>query len=265
MTAATVARPAGRRPLTVFGVLAGVALVLGAAWLLANLLARDTRVVRTTYADVRALLVEADTGDVELASAPAGAPLTVEERVTRGLTGPRRLNHLAGGRLRLRSECRGLLGSQCGVRYVITVPARTSVVAHSGSGDVDADGLDSGARIELSTGSGEVRARGVSAPALRLQSGAGSIGGSALDVPRLQAQTGSGSIALELREPPRTLTADSGSGDVVLTLPDQPYALTASTGSGHLIDDGVHQDTASPHEVTARSGSGDIVLDVGRG
>ena len=262
MTHTVVARPAGRRALTAVGVLAGLALVAAGAWLLANLAARDSRVVRTTYANVRALRIDADGGDITLRSAPAGAPLTVEEHVTRGLISPRRRNRLAAGELRMRAECRGVPSLSCGVRYVVSVPQRTAVFATSGTGDVEADGLTSRARSELTTGSGEIRVRGAAAPALALQTGDGGIGATGLSAATVRAQAGSGSIALGLRDAPGILIAESGSGDVVLTVPDRPYALTTSTGSGHIIDAGIRQDTTSPHKVVARAGSGDVVLSV---
>ena len=266
-TTTTLARPArtSHRALIWLAALFGLALVLGGAWQLADLAARHTTVVRNAYAGVRAVSISADSGDIQLTSAPAGARLTVEEHVTRGLAAPRRQNGLVAGRLRLRSECRSWFASQCEVRYVVAVPRGTSVVADSGSGDVNAASVTSRAPMHLSTGSGEVRVRGVSTPELRLDSGSGGIGGTAVHVRVLRARTGSGSIGLELRDPPRELLADTGSGDVALTLPDRPYALTTSTGSGHIIDDGVHQDTRSPRRVVARSGSGDLVLDIARG
>jgi hypothetical protein len=258
----TVAKPSSRDPLILVGTLAGIALLVVAGWLLVNLLARDTKVLRASYANVRELRIDADSGDIDLVPAAAGARLTVEEHVTRGLVSPRRDDRLSSGVLRLGSECRGWFGPSCGVRYVVTVPRQTSVVAESGSGDVRADGLAAGTPIELSTGSGDVKAHDISAPSLRLQSGSGGVGASDLRVHALRAQSGSGSVGLDLREAPEQLLADTGSGDVALTLPDRPYALVASTGSGHVIDSGVHQDTTSPHEVIARSGSGDVVLSV---
>src|SRR4051812_47544751 len=96
-----------RRAAILLGALAGAAFVLAGAWLLVNLAARDTQVVRRAYTGVRALRIEADAGDVALRSVPADAALTVEEHVTRGLKAPRRRNVLAGRRLRMRSECKG--------------------------------------------------------------------------------------------------------------------------------------------------------------
>jgi hypothetical protein len=262
MTHALAARPRPRRALILAGVLAGLALVIAGTWLLANLAARDSSVVRTTYAAVRVLRIAAGSGDVTLRSAPAGAPLAVEEHVTRGLVSPRRRNRFAAGELRMRSECRGVPSLACGVRYVVSVPQRTAVFATSGTGDVEADDLTTRARLELTTGSGEIRVRGAAAPALALETGDGGIGATGLSVATVRAQAGSGSIALGLRDPPGILVAESGSGDVVLTVPDRPYALTASTGSGHIIDGGIRQDTTSPHKVVARAGSGDVVLSV---
>jgi hypothetical protein len=264
MTHPTVARPPARRALAAAGVLAGLALVAAGAWLLANVAASDTTVVRTTYGNVRVLRIGAASGAIELVSARPGAPLTVEEHVTRGLIAPWRHNRLTGGELSMRSECRVLLAPSCSVRYVVHVPRQTAVFATSGSDDVKADGVATDARVELVTGSGEVRVRGLSAPGLKLQSGSGGIGATGLSVPALWAQTGSGDIALGVRDPAGSLFAQTGSGDVVLMLPDRPYALSAATGDGHIVDTGVRQDTTSPHKVTARAGSGDIVLDVVR-
>jgi hypothetical protein len=257
-------RRASRRLVIALGTITGFAVVVVAAWLLADLAARSSEVIRRGYAGVRTLSIDADAGDIELRAAPRGARLTVAEHVTRGLAAPRRAASLVAGRLRLRSECRDWFGGQCGVRYVVSVPRGTTVVARSGSGDVEADGLTSTTPIRLETGSGEISANGLSAPDLQLHSGSGGVGGTALRARAIAATTGSGSIALAVRKAPARLLADTGSGDLVLSLPDEEYALDASSGSGRVDDDGVRQNFRSPRRVTARSGSGDVLVHVTR-
>jgi len=179
--AAPTDRPSRGRvsPLVAVAVgVAGLAVVLGAI-LLVFVVARDTRVLHSSYHDVRRLSVTAGHGDVELTAAPAGAALTVEEHVTETFESPRLRRSLRGGHLRLRSSCDTWLPGACGVRYVISVPAGTSVSAQAGDGDVRARRLVTGGEVRLSTGSGGISAVDVSAPRLSLESGSGTSGRSA--------------------------------------------------------------------------------------
>lgn len=116
------------------------------------------------------------------------------------------------------------------IDYEITVPATTSVEAHSGSGNVDVSGVR--AEVQAQTGSGDIRARDVGAR-VHTQTGSGNITAENVSAP-FYAQTGSGDVEASL----------NGSGDV-----------DVHTGSGTIrvrgISGGVH----------ARTGSGDIEAD----
>ncbi len=115
------------------------------------------------------------------------------------------------------------------ISYEITVPADTTVQAHTGSGGVGVQGVR--AEVQAQTGSGEIRVRDVGRS--RVQTGSGSIRAQNVAAP-FYAHTGSGDIEADL----------TGSGDV-----------DVQTGSGgiHLrgVKGGLH----------SRSGSGDLTAD----
>jgi hypothetical protein len=156
------------------------------------------------------------------------------------------------------------------IDYEITVPAETSVRAHSGSGDQTIDGLRS--KIDLEAGSGDLRLTSIQGE-VRAHTGSGNIDVRDLAGP-FTAEAGSGDIRLDargagdirvhtgsgniqLQDVKGTLRAEAGSGDVSivgaqtgqweirtgsgnvrLRLPDQAaYDLQASTGSGRVVAD----------------------------
>jgi hypothetical protein len=244
------------------GGVAGVALVLWGAWSLLSLAARDEYDVRSSYPDVRSLVVRAGSGKIELRSSPAGTPLTVTEHVVRSFESPTRTNTISGHELRLSSECDEEFAGSCNVRYAITVPRGTSVMADSGAGDVVADGVVSSMPVELSSGAGDVVASDVTAPRVKLDSGAGDVIATALRVPELRATSSAGSVRIDFAgKPPRDVFADSSAGDVSISLPDATYALQASTSAGNVSTGSVRNDPRSPRSVTATSSAGDVVVD----
>ena len=116
------------------------------------------------------------------------------------------------------------------ISYQITVPADTTVQAHSGSGSLGVEGVR--AEVQAQTGSGEIRVRDVGGRS-RVQTGSGSIRVENVAAP-FYAHTGSGDIEAEL----------TGSGDV-----------DVQTGSGGIHLRGVKGG------LRARSGSGDLSAD----
>ena len=116
------------------------------------------------------------------------------------------------------------------ISYEITVPADTTVQAHSGSGGLGVEGVR--AEVQAQTGSGDIRVRDVGGRS-RVQTGSGSIRAENVAAP-FYAQTGSGDIEAEL----------TGSGDV-----------DVQTGSGGVHVRGVKGG------LRARSGSGDLSAD----
>jgi len=116
------------------------------------------------------------------------------------------------------------------ISYEVTVPADTSVQAHSGSGDLEVQGVRN--EVQAQTGSGEIRVRDT-AGRTHVETGSGGVRAENVGAP-FYAHTGSGDIEGAL----------NGSGDV-----------DVQTGSGgvHLrgVNGGLH----------ARSGSGDLTAD----
>ncbi len=130
------------------------------------------------------------------------------------------------------------------VSYVITTPAATALVAHSGSGRITVEGLQR--NVELGAGSGRLEVAEIGG-SLRAQTGSGGIrfdkvGGEA------RLSTGSGSISGN--EVVGPLSATSGSGHIRVERLDAGGDL--HTASGGMELDSVQGD------LTARAASGDI-------
>jgi DUF4097 and DUF4098 domain-containing protein YvlB len=139
------------------------------------------------------------------------------------------------------------------ISYEITVPADTTVQAHSGSGSLGVEGVR--AEVQAQTGSGEIRVRDAGGRS-RVQTGSGSIQAENVAAP-FYAHTGSGDIEAEL----------TGSGDVDVQTGSGGIhvrgvkgGLRARSGSGDLTADGSVGGSWSLH-----TGSGSIRLAVGSG
>jgi len=211
-----------RLTLTVLGALLLLFLIACGAWGLSDVASRHSFDVRASYPGVQTLHVDGGDGDVRIIAAPAGSSaVTVDERVTEGLTSPHSDAVLAGGVLHLSASCSFVFSNSCGARYTIAVPAGVAVDAHSGGGDVDA--------------------QGISALSVTLESG-----------------DGDGPATLD--RAPMRLKASSGNGDVTLTVPDATYAVHASSGNGNVSDQTLRTDPRSPRSITASSGNGDVTI-----
>jgi DUF4097 and DUF4098 domain-containing protein YvlB len=137
------------------------------------------------------------------------------------------------------------------INYEITVPADTSLQAHSGSGNIEVAGVRS--EVQAQTGSGDIRMRDIGSR-LRVQTGSGNIRAEDVAAP-FSAQAGSGDIEASL----------TGSGDVdvhtgsgTIHLRGIKGGLRARTGSGNIETDG---SVTGPWEL--HSGSGNIRMAVG--
>lgn len=137
------------------------------------------------------------------------------------------------------------------ISYDITVPADTSVQAHSGSGGLGIEGVR--AEVQAQTGSGEIKVRDVGGRS-RVQTGSGSIRAENVAAP-FSAHTGSGEIEAELTGS-GDVDVQTGSGGV--SLRGVKGALRARSGSGNLSADG---SVAGPWNL--HTGSGSVQLAVG--
>ena len=138
------------------------------------------------------------------------------------------------------------------VDYDITLPRASAIVASSGSGDLDIQGV--GTTLKAQSGSGSVHARGIQGPA-NLQTGSGNIELDETGAGDVRAQTGSGSI--KLTGVSGGLQAQTGSGEIEATgKPTTDWKLGTGSGSIHL---NVGKSTA--FTLNASSGSGGIHVD----
>lgn len=137
------------------------------------------------------------------------------------------------------------------ISYEVTVPADTSLQAHSGSGSIGVEGLRR--TVVVTTGSGDVSLRDLG-PQSNARTGSGSIKGQDIALP-FTARTGSGGVQADLTG---TGNADveSGSGDVRLR--GVKGGLHARTGSGDITVDGNVQNGWNLH-----TGSGSVRMSVG--
>ena len=135
------------------------------------------------------------------------------------------------------------------IDYEITLPRGAKIEASTGSGDIETQ--DVGSALKADSGSGSVRARAVHGPAMH-QTGSGDIELEENGQGEIRAQTGSGSI--RVREMNGALRAQTGSGDIEatgkitgeskletgsgsvrLTIGNSAgYTLDATTGSGSI-------------------------------
>jgi DUF4097 and DUF4098 domain-containing protein YvlB len=139
------------------------------------------------------------------------------------------------------------------ISYEITVPADTTVQAHSGSGSLGVEGIR--AEVQAQTGSGEIRVREVGGRS-HVQTGSGGIRAVNVAAPFF-AHTGSGDIEAELTGS-GDVDVQTGSGGVHLR--GIKGGLHARSGSGDLSADGSVGGPWSLH-----TGSGSIRLAVGSG
>jgi hypothetical protein len=258
--------PALRRLLAGLAAIFAVGGVLWGAFLVLELVSRDTETVRTTYRGAQSVQLDTGPGDVSIIQGARGAPIAVTARITRSFSSPERIDRVEGDVLRLASNCRSWLNGACGVDYDVTVPPGTRVIANVGSGDVTIAGLRTRSLLVVHGGSGDLDVRDVSAPAVDLRVGSGNIEGDLRRSSQVTVQTGSGDLALELAGTPDRVRASTGSGSIELAVPRAPsYRIDTDTGSGDVtVDDALAHDDRSPRLLSVSTGSGDVDLRAAR-
>ncbi|WP_329091966.1 MULTISPECIES: DUF4097 family beta strand repeat-containing protein [unclassified Streptosporangium] len=137
-----------------------------------------------------------------------------------------------GGTLTLRENCEGM---SCSVDYKVEIPPGLTAKLDTGSGTITLRGLTG--EVTAASGSGDIEAGG-------------------LNSKRFTADTGSGDIEARFSAAPEGVRLETGNGDVAAYLPKGGYDVTAETGSGDKIVE-VTKDPSSPRKVTLRTGSGD--------
>jgi DUF4097 and DUF4098 domain-containing protein YvlB len=138
------------------------------------------------------------------------------------------------------------------IDYDVTAPHSTTLAAHTGSGEIRADGL--GPNSRFTSGSGSIHATHISGPTT-LETGSGSIELSLSGPGDLKVHTGSGSIHVDGLA--GALQAGTGSGSIEIAgSPTADWRL--STGSGGIR---LKLATNARFNFDASTGSGSIHVD----
>ncbi len=261
-------------PLVAGGVALALAAVGSSALSISQALLRSDR---TTVVDlegsVTQLVLEVDSGDVRVVASDREG-VRVERRERWSLERPSVREEVVDGELQVRADCASGL-SWCDVSYVLQVPRGTDVLAHTGSGSLEAEGTgdvqaDTGSGevqltsvvgdVDVRSGSGEVTLDDVRGRSVVARTGSGDITVTGAAVERVSGRTGSGDVELGFRAAPEEVLGRTGSGDVDVELPrGQAYAVTVRTGSGDQ-DVAVATDPRSNRVVDVETGSGDVAV-----
>jgi hypothetical protein len=241
-----------RPVLVVLIAVAAVLLVAGGAWAV-SWLTRETETNTQTLAAAPSIVIESDSGDIEVLGSDRGDIRLMTKRHKSIFGRPHVDVSYADGRLRLDEDCVRLdLFGGCGVDYRLEVPRDVAVRLVTRSGDVSAANL--GGDADLQTRSGDVNASHVLGT-VRLQTRSGDVD---VDSPSadIDADTRSGDVDVRARDATR-VRAQTSSGDVHVSVPDRTYAVQARAASGDEDID-VRTDPAAPRTIDASTTSGDV-------
>jgi hypothetical protein len=179
---------------------------------------------------------------------------------------------VSGGRLTLADPaCAD--GADCGVAFVVTVPATVSATVTSNGAAVSISGL-AGANVD--SGGGPVTLEHISGPAtvgtdggslelngligaLQADSGGGPLTAQNVTAPTATVTTGGGSAGLVFAAAPQSVTLFTDGGPAALDVPGGPYALDTDSDGGPVS---VHIATrpSAPRTLNVSSGGGSLTV-----
>jgi hypothetical protein len=136
----------------------------------------------------------------------------------------------------------GILGMNCSINYVISVPKQ--------------------AALQVRTGDGSLNLQGISASVVA-HTGDGSIDGTALLSKDVSVTSGDGSVHLQWATKPTRVSASIGDGSVDIAVPNGsgPYAIAHSGAGGADIQ--VSTDPAATSSMALHTGDGSIHVGYG--
>lgn len=218
-------------------------------------LAHEERDVHTVVREaVRVVDVEVD-GSVTIVGGSAG-PITIDERVSRGLQAPKRSIRVDGERLTVRGTCTAFPQTFCSDDVTLRVPSSVRVVA-DGLG-ITVSRVRGGTYLE--SHGGNVTVESVSG-AVRLRSHGGSVSAIGLRVTTVDADSSGGDVSLAFAGSPQHVDASSSGGSVNVVLPDRLVAYRVETSaSGGSVDSDIRTDPTSPRLIRATSSGGGITI-----
>ncbi|MFI1166890.1 DUF4097 family beta strand repeat-containing protein [Streptomyces sp. NPDC020801] len=185
-------------------------------------------------APVRTLVIKGDVGDIEVSGGGTSVSVTEKHRFQK--VEPVTSHTVANGTLTLGYSCND---PQCGVDYMVKVPAGTAVQISDSTGDIKLSQL-SGA-VEATTGSGKIAADGLSSP-------------------QAQFTTDTGDVEAGFAKSPWAASVKVSTGDVTFTLPTSTkYAVDAHSTTGEVHVE-VPQDADAANRITAKVGTGNVTV-----
>lgn len=253
-------------------------ILLPAGLVLADIAFENTKVVTHTFpGPIDEIVVRSDGGDVELVPARGRG---VEVRETRHylLREPTLARDVDNGVLTLELRCQASFVT-CFSDLRMSVPAGTKITLDTGSGDVEARGIDvHEARVQ--SDAGDMRLELIGRQRLvRAHAEAGDIdvvtrhvrsvdartdSGDVVVTTRatrdIEAQTDSGDVVIAASGLPRRIVAGTDSGDVRVVVPRGEYATVTQTDSGDVQVDGISRNERAARSIEARTDSGDVTL-----
>jgi hypothetical protein len=188
-----------------------------------------------------ALELTGTSGDVRIVGGAAPGTMEVTRHLHWGMMHgePATKEQVNGQTLSIDSACGGGFMSGCSIDYEVKVPDGAPVTLRLGSGDIDVSGAIG--PLQAETGSGNVDAAG-------------------LDSTNAVLRTGSGDLDLSFTTAPMNVELKTGSGNVTMWVPKgDNYAVDVTTGSGGQNVD-VETSQSSPHKVLVQTGSGNVDL-----
>ena len=195
-------------------------ILLPAGLVLADIAFENTKVTTHTFpGPIDEIVVRSGGGDVELVPA-RGRGVEVRETRHYVLKEPTLERDVDNGVLTLEVHCRASFVT-CFSDLRMSVPA--------------------GTKLTLDTGSGDLEARGI-------------------DVHEARVQSDSGDMRLELAGRQRLVRAHADSGDVRIVVPSGEYAIATQTDSGDVNVDGISRNERAARSIEARTDSGDVTL-----
>lgn len=132
-------------------VLLTLAVCAGVAFAVNQAFSKTDTTKRTITEPVRAVVIEADAGNVELVRGTGAIDVTETREYV--FVKPRVTHAVVDGVLRLGSSCGGAFVFDCDTHFRVEIPAGVTVRVDTSAGDVDAVALDSGdVRVETESG-----------------------------------------------------------------------------------------------------------------
>lgn len=249
-----------RRAWMVVACLAAVPLLGFGTLQAASVLAHEerTEVVEVDAAGLSGLVVDNSAGSVQVVGVEGSDTVTVNARISEGLSETGHGVTRRGDRLHVDGSC-PMLGSQwCRVHYTIEVPAQLYVDVRAAAGAELSD-LSGGLSARSSTSRVEIARVGGD---VTLEANQGRVEATDLTADVVRATAAQGRVSLAFDDPPDAVVAHADQGRIDIVLPDVDdvyYAIYPEAGQGS-VSENVATDPDSGRTIEARANQGSITI-----